>query len=108
MELILIHSKTCEFSKKAMPFVDKFAVVNNLKLTKYAAEDNNIPNEFDQKNYPTLFFVNEGKILGLVKGFSTEAEQLNGYQNELFFAQNPEKRPRPLPEENKGEITNEK
>lgn len=93
MELVFIRIKESKFSDQAEPFAEKFAKDNGLKLTKYV-DINEIPKEFDElKAYPVLFFVEDGKILGYVKGFSNEEKQMKTYENELDVLKNPGSRP---------------
>ena len=93
MELVFIRTKVCKYSDAAEPFVAEFAKANNLKVTKYSSVDNNVPKQFDKKEYPILYFVENNEILGFVKGFSNFDKQLLMYVNELKYIKNPELRP---------------
>jgi hypothetical protein len=94
MELVFVRIKESVYSDKAQPFAEQFAKNNNLKLTKYL-DMNEIPAMFNEmKAYPVLFFVENGKILGHVKGFSTNELQIETYEAELKFAHNPNLRPK--------------
>ena len=100
MELVFVRTKSCKFSDGAEPFVNEFAKANNLTLTKYSSEENNIPKIFDKKEYPILYFVEDNKILGLIKGFSDAEKQITMYEAELKFIRKIEPRPIPPVEEN--------
>jgi thiol-disulfide isomerase/thioredoxin len=92
MELVFIRTKVCKYSDAAEPFVAEFAKANNLKVTKYSSVDNNVPKQFDKKEYPILYFVENNEILGYVKGFGLPENQLNNYESELKLIKNPELR----------------
>jgi hypothetical protein len=92
MELVFVRIKDSKWSDLAEPFAVAFAKENNFKLTKYS-DINDIPTKFEIKVYPVLFFVEDGKILGHIKGFSDAEHQMIGYKNELKFIKNPELRP---------------
>jgi hypothetical protein len=92
MELVFVRIKESKWCDQAEPFADTFAKENNLKLTKYS-DFTDIPTRFDIKFYPVLFFVQDGKILGTVKGFGTVETQMESYTNELNFIKNPELKP---------------
>jgi hypothetical protein len=92
MELVFVRIKESKWCDQAEPFADTFAKENNLKLTKYS-DIEDTPTRFNIKFYPVLFFVQDGKILGHVKGFTDPEHQMDGYKNELKFIKNPELRP---------------
>jgi hypothetical protein len=93
MELVFIRIKESIYSDQAEPYVELFAKKNNLKLTKFV-DIKDIPQKYDvMKVYPVLFFVDNSKIVGHVKGFSTDNLQLEIYEVEYNFVKNPELRP---------------
>jgi hypothetical protein len=92
MELVFVRIRDSKWCDQAEPFADTFAKENNLKLIKYS-DIGNIPTTFDIKFYPVLFFVEDEKILGSVKGFTDAEHQIDSYKTELKFIENPELRP---------------
>jgi hypothetical protein len=92
MELVFVRIKESKWCDQAEPFADTFAKENNLKLTKYS-DFTDIPTRFDIKFYPVLFFVQDGKILGTVKGFGTAETQMDSYKSEFMLIKNPEFKP---------------
>jgi hypothetical protein len=85
MELVFVRIKESTHCENAYPFVEQFAKQSNLKLTIYFSENSNIPAQFDKKEYPILYYVEDGKILGSVKGFTNLSYQLKNYINELNY-----------------------
>jgi hypothetical protein len=93
MELIFIRIKESIYSDQAEPYAKTFAKQNNLKLTKFI-DINEIPEKYNElKVYPVLFFVNNSKIEGYVKGFSNDELQLKRYETEYSYLKNSNLRP---------------
>lgn len=92
MELVFVRIKDSVYCDQAEPFVNTFADNHKFKLTKYV-ESKDIPEEYNIGEYPVLFFIKDNTIVGKVKGFSSEEYQLQMYENELEYQNNPSKRP---------------
>jgi hypothetical protein len=90
MELVFVRIKDSKWCDQAEPFADTFAKENNFMLTKYVDQEN-IPGKYNEfKEYPVLFYLENSKIVGYVKGFSTDVDQLRAYNAKLETIKNPE------------------
>jgi hypothetical protein len=90
MELVFVRIRDSKWCDQAEPYAETFAKQNNLKLTKYVDQEN-IPEKYNEfKEYPVLFYVENSKIVGYLKGFNTDVDQLRAYNAKLETIKNPE------------------
>jgi hypothetical protein len=90
MELVFVRIRDSKWCDQAEPFANTFAKENNFMLTKYVDQEN-IPEKYNEfKEYPVLFYLENSKIVGYVKGFSSNETQLQAYNAKLETIKNPE------------------